>query len=75
MRKRKRENLEDALWAMDQKTAALMRIHRICNECVDDGDIDLTDIKKIRQIASDIWPLLAYTEADRNLILPRTAKQ
>jgi hypothetical protein len=71
MRQRSRNNPEDVLWVMDQKTAALKRIHRLCNDLLDDGEDALTarQIKKIRQIASDHWPTLEYTEADRNIVV------
>jgi hypothetical protein len=59
---------EDLLWEMDKKTAALKRIHRICNELLDEGEIaspQFAIVKKIRYLAGAHYPALEPQAGDR----------
>jgi hypothetical protein len=69
MRTKTRESAtrEDLLWEMDKKTAALKRIHRLCNEMSpDDQEREVcVAIKRIRYIAGANYPSLEPQAGDR----------
>lgn len=68
---------EDLLWEMDKKTAALKRIHRICNELLAEDELatpQFVTVKKIRSIASTHYPPLQPEPGDRLTIRGQVAE-
>ena len=68
IKNRKTASREDLLWEMDMKTAALKRIHRICNELIVEDELatpQLATVKKIRYIAGAHYPSLEPQAGDR----------
>lgn len=66
---------EDLLWEMDKKTAALKRIHRICNELLTEDELgtpQFCTVKKIREIAGSHYPSLEPQRGDRLEINAKT---
>jgi hypothetical protein len=56
MKRRKNVTREDLLWETDKKTAALKKIHKLCNELLDDDDCSIVEhIKAIRYLAGTYY--------------------
>jgi hypothetical protein len=59
---------------MDKKTAALKRIHKICNELLIENKLETPQhltVKKIRHIAGAHYPTLEPQRGDRLEIKPQ----
>ena len=60
---------EELLWVMDKKTAALKKIHKLCNDLLDSPDglanPEFVQVKKIRYIAGAHYPALEPRAGDR----------
>lgn len=56
---RSKATREDILWQMDMKTAALKRIHRICNELLDEDQLDTPQFCTVEKIRENREHILA----------------